>query len=452
MLSYLEFKNVGPAKTMQVGFKDRINVITGDNGLGKTFILDAAWWMLTRVWPTELNSKAASGHMLRPQDPSKEATIKAIFDTRHKKGTTFERSFKSSEVEGDSESTYKFNRREQDWEVERARPPIPGIVIYAQVDGGFSIWDPARNYGTNEIYAKQGKVAPRGYVFTPYEIWNGVSASDGTRVCKGIYEDLATWYTSQDDTQRNRFSAILEELSPIDDPIRVTGTKRIAVDDARMFPTISSNYGKDVPVIFASSAIKRIISLAYTLLWNWEEHNQICNMLGQKKEHKIMFLVDEIECHLHPKWQRTIVDGIFKIMKVLDPQAQVQLILTTHSPLVMASLESKFDPEKDTWNDIDYNSELQQPEVTPRQMEKYGSINNWLESEAFDISDAASIEHETLKNKCSMLYRDPKSKKAAWDECKVLIEQKVSHLDPIAIAFNYEYLQRFGNVTPDVKA
>ena len=305
MLSYLEFKNVGPAKTMQVGFKDRINVITGDNGLGKTFILDAAWWMLTRVWPTELNSKAASGHMLRPQDPSKEATIKAIFDTRHKKGTTYERSFKN-----DTANTFKFNRKGQEWKVEQARPPIPGMIIYAQVDGGFSIWDPARNYDKNEIYAKQGKVAPRGYVFTPYEIWNGVSASDGTRICKGIYEDLSAWYTTQDDSKRKNFSAILAKLSPVDDPITVTGTTRISVEDTRMFPTITSKYGKDVPVIFASSAIKRIIALAYTLLWNWEEHNLICNLLGQKKEHNIVFLIDEIECHLHPKWQRTIVDGI----------------------------------------------------------------------------------------------------------------------------------------------
>ena len=447
MLSYLEFKNVGPAKTMQVGFKDRINVITGDNGLGKTFILDAAWWMLTRVWPTELNSKAASGHMLRPQDPSKEATIKAIFDTRHKKGTIYERSFKN-----DTANTFKFNRKGQEWKVEQARPPIPGMIIYAQVDGGFSIWDPARNYDKNEIYAKQGKVAPRGYVFTPYEIWNGVSASDGTRICKGIYEDLAAWYTTQDDSKRKNFSAILAKLSPVDDPITVTGTTRISVEDTRMFPTITSKYGKDVPVIFASSAIKRIIALAYTLLWNWEEHNLICNLLGQKKEHNIVFLIDEIECHLHPKWQRTIVDGIYEIMKVLDPQAKVQLILTTHSPLVMASLESKFDTKQDTWNDIDYDSELQQPVVTPRLMEKYGSVNNWLESEAFDISDAASIEHEVLRKKCSTLYRDPKSTKAAWDEYKVSIEQKLSNSDPLAITFHYEYLKRFGNVTPDVKA
>ena len=29
----------------------RLNLITGDNGLGKSFLLDVAWWALTRKWP-----------------------------------------------------------------------------------------------------------------------------------------------------------------------------------------------------------------------------------------------------------------------------------------------------------------------------------------------------------------------------------------------------------------
>jgi len=437
MLSYLEFKNVGPAKSMKIDFKRRINVITGDNGLGKTFILDAAWWMLTRVWPTELNAKAASGHMLRPQNPSKPATIKATFDTRNKKGTTYERSYN------------KFNRKQQAWKIERAKPPIPGIIIYAQVDGGFSIWDPVRNYGTNAIYEKQGKEPPRGYVFTPYEVWNGVSAADGTKICKGIYEDIASWYTTQDSAKRDQFSAILEKLSPIDDPIKVTGTTRISVDDARSFPTITSNYGKDVPIIFASSAIKRIIALAYTLLWNWGEHSLICDLLGQKKEHNIIFLIDEVECHLHPKWQRTIVNGILEIMKVLDPDAKVQLIMTTHSPLVMASLESKFDSKQDTWNDIDYDKDQNQPVVTLREFEKQGTVNNWLQSDAFDIADAASVEHERVRQMCSDVTTNPKSTKEDWDRCRAQLLDVVSGIDPLIRRFDAAYSRRFPNATLD---
>ncbi len=47
MLEYLELTGVGPAEHMRVDFAPRLNILTGDNGLGKTFVLDVAWWVLT---------------------------------------------------------------------------------------------------------------------------------------------------------------------------------------------------------------------------------------------------------------------------------------------------------------------------------------------------------------------------------------------------------------------
>ena len=50
MLNYLKLENVGPPPKMEIDFKPRMNFLTGDNGLGKTFLLDIAWWVLTRTW------------------------------------------------------------------------------------------------------------------------------------------------------------------------------------------------------------------------------------------------------------------------------------------------------------------------------------------------------------------------------------------------------------------
>ena len=49
MLNYLKLDNVGPSPEMRIDFRPRMNS-TGDNGLGKTFLLDIAWWVLTRTW------------------------------------------------------------------------------------------------------------------------------------------------------------------------------------------------------------------------------------------------------------------------------------------------------------------------------------------------------------------------------------------------------------------
>lgn len=46
MLEYLRLENVGPAPSMELA--PRLNLLTGDNGLGKSFLLDCAWWALTQ--------------------------------------------------------------------------------------------------------------------------------------------------------------------------------------------------------------------------------------------------------------------------------------------------------------------------------------------------------------------------------------------------------------------
>ena len=49
------------------------------------------------------------------------------------------------------------------------RPAIPGVVIYAGVDGSFSAWDPARNYWQEESAERA-----RAFNFTPEQVWNGL--------------------------------------------------------------------------------------------------------------------------------------------------------------------------------------------------------------------------------------------------------------------------------------
>ena len=55
MLEFLKLDNVGPASNMELEFAPRMNLLTGDNGLGKSFLLDVAWWALTGRWPWEVN-------------------------------------------------------------------------------------------------------------------------------------------------------------------------------------------------------------------------------------------------------------------------------------------------------------------------------------------------------------------------------------------------------------
>ena len=69
MIKSLTLKNVGAMPEKTINFGNRLNIITGDNGLGKSFLLDIIWYALTRRWPNDVNGKLASGYMARPLIP-----------------------------------------------------------------------------------------------------------------------------------------------------------------------------------------------------------------------------------------------------------------------------------------------------------------------------------------------------------------------------------------------
>jgi len=68
-LRRLELKGVGPAAVMNYEPSDRLNIITGDNSLGKTFLLDCIWWALTGQWVSEIARP-------RPDSPKRHPIIR----------------------------------------------------------------------------------------------------------------------------------------------------------------------------------------------------------------------------------------------------------------------------------------------------------------------------------------------------------------------------------------
>ncbi|RLS51654.1 MAG: ATP-binding protein [Planctomycetota bacterium] len=382
MIYSLSMENVGPAPIMELEFGTRLNLITGDNGLGKSFLLDTIWWALTRKWPQQLNPKLNSGYMAKPTNPKREAKI------------GFRVGAKSKPVNYES----VFVPRDQAWTGKSGRLLNPGLVIYAQADGGFSVWDPARNY-----WKKSGQVDIQdrlsGFVFTAGEVWNELKVEDGgreIRVCNGLLADLALWIASDSPEARN-MNAVLQRLSPSsleEDQISVNKAAVMSIDDSRMVPYVQFGPGKPIPVLYASSGIKRITQLAYMLVWTWLKHKEAAKELGETRTNRVVFLIDEIECHLHPRWQRTILRSLLEMIQRIHKNAEIQLIAATHSPLVLASAEPFFDANNDAWFDLDLDRQSGRIELQKRTFVRLGGVGNWLTSEAFDLATERSLEAE----------------------------------------------------------
>jgi len=375
-------ENVGPASKMSLEFGSRMNLLTGDNGLGKSFLLDTIWWSVTRRGPHDLNSNLTSGYPARPTIPNQPVSISFFLES------------KSTDVVYSSQ----FSQRDQAWTGKAGRPHNPGLVIYAQADGGFSVWDPARNY-----WKTRGKVDVQdrmpGFLFTSQEVGNGLQMThDGTlvRVCKGLIDDWATWIRTGGREAQN-MNSVLAHLSPtheLADRLQSVATTRISLDDNRDIPTIRTGEGAAVPVLHASAGVKRILQMCYMLLWSWEEHQRSALLLGEPPTEQVVLLIDEIECHLHPRWQRTILGSVMKIMGAMHQSARIQLIAATHSPLVLSSAEPLFNDKTDAWFDLDFDRATGQVGLQKRAFVRLGSVANWLTSQAFDLDSDRSLDAE----------------------------------------------------------
>src|SRR5438876_7838885 len=102
--------------------------------------------------------------------------------------------------------------------------------------------------------------------------------------------------------------------------------------------------------------IKRIITLAYLIDWAWQGHKIQEKPADRPEERQMVVIVDEAEAHLHPKWQRVILPALLGVGTDLSPELSIQLIVATHSPLVLASSEPVFDAEQDKLFHLDISA------------------------------------------------------------------------------------------------
>lgn len=394
MLKTLELQNVGPAPSMMLEFGKRLNILTGDNGLGKSFLLDIAWWSLTRKWPAEINLKLTSGKKAMPATEG-PASISFAFTGK----------MKPQHYES------KFVRREQAWTGRAGRPANPGLVLYAMSDGGFAVWDPARNY-----WRKKGNIdvqdRPPAYVFSPTEVWDGLPGAESKWLCNGLIRDWASWRKEDKGLPFRGLRMVLKALSPPSEGELAPGElTRLGLDDVRDMPTIRMPYKRDVPLVHASAGIRRIAALSYLLIWAWEEHLKAAKILGERPTRQVVFLIDEIESHLHPRWQFRVLPSLLDVMFALTrartgmrpffPELaagpEVQVVTATHSPMILASAEPVFDSTRDAWFDLDYAGENNTEVVlTRRTFEKHGDVDNWLTSEAFDLKSTRTPQYAKL--------------------------------------------------------
>lgn len=153
-------------------------------------------------------------------------------------------------------------------------------------------------------------------------------------------------------------------------------------------PTISHTYG-DVAIIHESAGVRRMISLAYLIVWVWHQHRFNAEYVGRNPERQLVVLIDELEAHLHPKWQRVILPALLGVFNDLSSELNSQIFIASHSPLILASTEPVFRKEIDKLHSLETTPSgqviFEELPFIPR-----GRVDEWLRSKAFGMSEPRS--------------------------------------------------------------
>ncbi len=410
ILSYLEAEGVGPVDPLIFEPAQRLNIITGDNGLGKTFLLDLSWWALTQNWAE------------RPAEPFKISQSK-----------TPKIKFSISDGSQTKPLTVKFSNSSLTWEKPEKVLSISGLVIYARVDGSFAVWDPINRV----LSRKHSADFTPSIVFSREEVWNGKE-----RQIEGLLRDWVRWQERKDKhTVFDTFEKVLQNLSPPDlGPFKIGEPARI-LGEAREIPTLIHPYGS-VPILFESAGIKRIVTLAYLIVWAWEEHKIQAKQYDRKEERQMVILLDEAEAHLHPKWQRKIIPALLEISEHLHSELSLQLIVATHSPLVVASGETVFDPEKDKIFHLDFTMSGN-VQFNQMNFEVRGTVDSWLSSDFFGVQFPGNEKRSDVIQKAISLQQSDSVSKEEVEELSDQLKRLLSAEDPFWIRWII-YAEQFG--------
>ena len=385
MLRALSMKNVGPAEEMSLDpFGARLNLITGDNGLGKSFLLELAWWTLTG---------AMGNPAITPARPG-EARIDAVVSRAGRRAKV----------------SARWEPRAASWsrtriDTAQAHP----LVVYARADGAVWLWDPLRNLGAEVVGGGEEVPNPKAYFVGPRAAMEGLRRTipisgvlTEQTLCAGLIHDWVDWQRSGDP----RFEALcrtLSALSPADAEIRPGEPTALGRQDVRLMPTVVMPYNLTVPLTLAPAGVLSVARLAYLLTWFRTAHDDLAARLGVPRAPQLVVLLDEPETHLHPRWQRTYLPSLLRSFEGGGPA--LQLLVATHSPLVLASMEPHFDEAQDALWKLDLTA--RGVEIARDHWHLRGNVSSWLRSDVFDLGDDRSVEAEAALAAAARLIGAP---------------------------------------------
>lgn len=292
-----------------------VNLILGDNGGGKSSILRAI--AIAVLAPVLLESGFVAYRMVRRPGAAK-ALIKVdgLLD-----GNEYEVGPETSRKRIELEMLARFEAREKQSRDRLHLESTPSTPITERIFDDISPaffmvgYGATRRVETND-YSESSARRQRGLRYQ--------------RVA-GLFEDhlpvrpLQVWYPKMREDHKEQALAILNTVLPSN--VRFNG-EHDPVDDQFIFEFD----GRPTPFSSLSDGYKAFVGMAGDLIGHLGD---VCPDGRRLDDISGIVLIDEIDLHLHPEWQRSILPSLARAFPKL------QFVCTTHSPLVASTVRKE---------------------------------------------------------------------------------------------------------------
>ena len=257
-------------------------------------------------------------------------------------------------------------------------------------------------YGTDRIIRE---VPKRGHI-------KDFNVTDALRNCFdniNYFRDFYDWFKTEEDIELRGLRENINYKNPKLNCVRtalermIKGYTNLRIELAPSRMILTNAEGVDLQVDQLSGGYKAVLSVMADIA----KRMSIANPDSENPlEEEAVILIDELDLHLHPKWQKTIVDDLKRTFP------NCQFIISTHSPFIIQSLnaEELFDIS------------------TMQYAVENGSYNGWsidaIQEQKMGVSPKTSVFNKQLEDFSRAMDQEN------YDEAKALYSQLKKMVDP----------------------
>ncbi|XCP86669.1 AAA family ATPase [Roseburia hominis] len=393
-IDFLELVNFRNIKTEKISFEGKkFVVLIGENGSGKTTFLEA----ITKAYVPVL--RAINGDAVKKCDltngdimcgTSGTAVTIGIELDQEKYVWTNRRRFSSQvpfeeviEMKEQTNDLKKLKQKYIDCVLQKTLP----LVLY---------------YGTDRVIRD---IPQRGHI-------KNFEVTDSLRNCfdnVNYFRDFYDWFKTEEDIELRGLRKCADYhntrldcvRSAIERMIKGYHNLRIELSPSRM--VLTNDKGIDLQIDQLSGGYKAVLSVVADIakrlsLANPDSENPL--------EEEAVILIDELDLHLHPKWQKTIVDDLKRTFP------NCQFIISTHSPFIVQALES------DELFDMN----------TMRYADEVGNYNGWsidaIQEQKMGVERKTVVYNESIRRFSEAIDKEE------YDEARELYEKLLKMVHP----------------------